>query len=732
MTSDTATTTTTETLHGSVERITFHNEDNGFCVIKVKSKGHKELVTMVGKALRIGPGEQVEGFGTWVLDKSYGMQFHCQELRVVPPRTIAGIEKYLGSGMVKGIGPHFAKKLVATFGEEVFDVIENHPERLSELSGIGKKRQERLAKSWHEQKSVRDIMVFLQSHGIGATRSVRIYKTYGDQAVNIIRANPYCLANDIHGVGFKTADELARALGIPADSLVRARAGVRHRLQTLATSGHCAAKAAELATETAELLEIPETIAIDAIHEEHRAENIVQEAIDGQPCYFLTKLHQAECQVADQLHRLQRVGALWADTDIEQAIPWVESRTNMLLSSSQKQAVRKALSSKVCIITGGPGVGKTTLINSILRILRHRHVRVQLCAPTGRAAKRLSESTGLEAKTIHRTLEFDAQSFGFKRNEENPLDTDLLVLDEASMVDISLASQLLAAIPNHAGCLIVGDIDQLPSVGPGAFLSDLIHSNALPVVKLTEIFRQAANSHIIVNAHRINAGKVPETPSTSAKELSDFYFLPCKEPEEITAKLTHLVTERIPHRFGLHPARDIQVLTPMNRSSLGSRTLNQLLQSRLNPNPTTTLQRFGWTFSTGDKVLQTVNNYDKEVFNGDIGFIQHINDDEDQVLIQFEGRDIAYDFHELDEITLAYATTIHKSQGSEYPAVVMPLAMQHYMMLERNLLYTGVTRGRQLVIIIGEKRALTMACKNQRAGERLTNLRARLYQLDEC
>jgi exodeoxyribonuclease V alpha subunit len=715
-----------ERLSGSVERVTFHSDESGFCVLRVKVKGHRELVIVIGSAASITPGEYVECVGTWHNDKTHGLQFKSSQLKVVPPSTLEGIEKYLGSGMVKGIGPHFAKILVKAYGVDVFTVIEETPERLLTLPGIGKKRTDKVTAAWSEQKAIREIMVFLQSHGVGTGRAVRIYKTYGDEAIIKVTENPYRLALDIHGIGFKTADLIAQKLGIAPDSLIRAQAGVRHVLQEMSGDGHCAAPYDTLIQEAEKLLEIPKAILEEAIREEVVQENLVQEEIDGVPCLFLTPLHRAEMGVANSIQRILGGTPPWGQVDTVKAIPWVEEKTGLTLSGSQKDAVRLALTSKMVVITGGPGVGKTTLVNSILLIVRAKQVNVTLCAPTGRAAKRLSESTGLEAKTIHRLLEFDPQSFGFKRNKDNPLETDLVVIDESSMVDVALMNKLLAAIPSSAALMIVGDVDQLPSVGPGAVLADIIDSGAVPTVRLIEIFRQAASSRIIVNAHRINRGEMPLKGEVG--ELTDFYFIPAETPEEIHAKLLQVVTDRIPKRFGMHPVRDVQVLTPMNRGGLGSHSLNAELQKALNPNGEPKVTRFGTTFSPGDKVIQTVNNYDKEVFNGDIGQIEAIDTVEDVVTVEYDGRVVEYEFGELDEVSLAYATSIHKSQGSEYPAVVIPLAMQHYTLLERNLIYTAVTRGKKLVTIIGQPKALAMAVKNRKSNKRLTKLAARISE----
>jgi exodeoxyribonuclease V alpha subunit len=714
-----------EHLAGSVERVTFHSEETGFCVLRVKVRGHRDLVTVVGTAPTITPGEYIDSSGWWVTDRTHGLQFKTTQLRVVPPTTLEGIERYLGSGMVKGIGPHFARKLVQAFGAEVFDVIEQAPARLQELDGIGPRRTARVVTAWAERKVIRDIMVFLHGHGVGTARAVRIYKTYGADAIARVQENPYRLALDIHGIGFKTADTLAQRLGIPRDALIRAQAGVRHVLQTFAEDGHCAVVHAELVDAASTLLEMPEATIEQAITLELQEERLVAEAIDGQPCLLLVPLYRAEVSVASRLLRLLEGTPSWGAIDATRAIPWVEQQTGRALSASQRQAVAQVLAGKVTIITGGPGVGKTTIVTSILHILRAKRMHVHLCAPTGRAAKRLSEATGLEAKTIHRLLEFDPKGLGFLHGSTHPLVTDLVVVDEVSMVDVVLMAQLLRAIPDRAAVLLVGDVDQLPSVGPGAVLADIIVSGRIPTVTLTEIFRQAARSQIIVNAHRINRGQMPIMRDEGR---SDFYVIAAETPEEIQAKLLRVLTERIPQRFGLHPIRDVQVLAPMNRGSLGARALNAALQAALNPEATPRVTRFGWTYAPGDKVLQTVNNYEKDVYNGDIGQVVQVDLEAGVVMVGFDGREVTYDVAELDEVALAYATTVHKSQGSEYPAVVIPLATQHYPMLARNLLYTGVTRGKQLVVLIGQPKACALAVRNVRAMRRLTNLTARLRQ----
>jgi len=714
-----------EHLQGAVERVTFHSLESGFCVLRVKVRGQRELVTVIGTAATITPGEYVECTGTWTNNRLHGLQFKTQHLRVVPPTTLEGIEKYLGSGMVKGIGPHFARKLVRAFGDQVFAIIEQEPDRLLELEGIGAKRKEYVTQAWSEQKVVREIMVFLQSHGVGTARAVRIYKTYGERAVELVQENPYRLALDVHGIGFKSADAIARRLGIPGDAPMRAQAGVRHVLQEVAGDGHCAAYREELVASAVQLLEIPAPVIEQAVEDELAEENLAAELIQKKPALFLTPLYRSERGIAEHIARLAGEPR-WGPIDAARALPWVEKTTGLRLSESQREAVTRAVNRKVTVITGGPGVGKTTVVNSILRILRAKGVQVLLCAPTGRAAKRLSESTGFEAKTIHRLLEFDPRMMGFKRSQSAPLDGELIVVDEVSMVDAVLMNQLLRAVPDHCAVLLVGDVDQLPSVGPGAVLADMIGSGALPVVRLTEIFRQAASSKIIVNAHRINQGQMPEGSGTAE---SDFYFIPSDTPEDIHGKLLQVVTERIPERFGLDPIDDIQVLTPMNRGGLGARSLNVELQQRLNAGAEPRITRFGWTYAPGDKVIQTVNNYDKEVFNGDIGRITRIDEEAGLICIDHDGRQVEYETGELDEVSLAYATTVHKSQGSEYPAVVIPLAMQHYMLLERNLLYTAVTRGKKLVVVIGQTKALAMAVRRLGSVRRLTNLRHRLQQI---
>ncbi|MGH6814126.1 MAG: SF1B family DNA helicase RecD2, partial [Hyphomicrobiaceae bacterium] len=635
-----------------------------------------------------------------------------------------GIERYLGSGMIKGIGPHYAKKLVAAFGEKVFDVIETRPDRLREVEGIGRVRLKKITAGWGEQKAIREIMMFLQSFGVGTSRAVRIFKTYGADAIPLIKANPYRLARDIRGIGFKSADVLGQKLGIPKDSMLRARAGISYALMQAVEDGHCAFPLENLLTLAADLLEIDRERLAEALALEAAENAVIIENVGETRCVFLPHLRHAEDTIATFLGRLRAGTPPWPAIDPEKALPWVETRLGVSLAPGQKDAIRSALTSKVLVVTGGPGVGKTTLVRSILRILTAKDVTPLLAAPTGRAAKRLSESTGMEAKTIHRLLEFDPTRGGFLRGKDIPLECDLLVLDETSMVDVPLMAAVLKALPPHAALIAVGDVDQLPSVGPGQVLADLIGCGRVPVVRLTEIFRQAAESRIIVNAHRVNCGTLPEL-TAPANTPSDFFFVEAADPADAAAKVVKIVAERIPARFGLDAIRDVQVLCPMNRGGAGARTLNLDLQTALNPPrpDRPAVERFGFAYRPGDKVMQMQNNYQKEVFNGDIGFIAAIDPGEAEVLIDFDGRRIVYAFGELDEVALAYAITIHKSQGSEYPAIVVPILTQHYPMLQRNLLYTGLTRGVRLVVLVGQKTAVGIAVRGIGERRRWSKLR---------
>jgi exodeoxyribonuclease V alpha subunit len=710
-----------EPLSGLVERVTFHSADTGFCVLRVNVRGHRDLVTVLGSAAEVHAGEHIQASGQWQQHREHGLQFRASFLQVVPPSSIEGIRRYLGSGLIKGIGRHFADQLVNRFGERVFEVIERTPERLLEVEGIGKTRLQRITLGWAEQKAIREIMVFLQSHGVGSSRAVRIFKTYGADAIPLVKENPYRLARDIRGIGFITADQIAQKLGVPKTSMMRARAGITYALLQAIEHGDCGLPEAELLTLAQKLLELERGLLAEALALELAAGTVVADTVNDHWCVFLPHLRHAEDAIALAIRHLQTGRPPWPAIDAEKAIDWMEARLGVKLSPGQRDGVSRALSSKILIVTGGPGVGKTTIIRGILAILRAKGVTPLLAAPTGRAAKRLSETTGLEAKTIHRLLEFDPKGGGFVRCKEFPLECDLLVLDETSMIDVPLMASVLNALPPTTALLIVGDVDQLPSVGPGQVLADLIGSGKLPIARLTEIFRQARASRIIVNAHRVNAGAMPELSAPDGD--SDFYFVEAADAEDAAAKIVKVVADRIPARFGLDPIRDVQVLCPMHRGAGGARALNLALQAALNAgNGRAALERFGFSYRIGDKVMQVENNYDREVFNGDIGFITKIDHDEGEVTIQLDGRPVVYPFGEMDELVLAYATTIHKSQGSEYPAVVIPMATQHYAMLQRNLLYTGMTRGKRLVVLIGQRKAIAIAVRGTQGRRRCSKL----------
>jgi exodeoxyribonuclease V alpha subunit len=711
---------TQEVLAGLVERVTYHNVENGFCVLRAKARGHRDVVTVVGHAATIAAGEWITASGEWVNDRTHGQQFKARFLRTSPPTSADGIEKYLASGMIRGVGPVYAKKLVRAFGEKVFEIIEETPDRLQEVDGIGPVRAASILAAWAEQKAVREIMVFLHSHGVGTARAVRIFKTYGSDAIQVMTENPYRLARDIRGIGFKTADAIAMKLGIEKTAMMRVRAGISYALTEATDEGHCGLPTDGLVPLGEKLLEVPQELVRTALDLELREGNVIADRVGEAPCVFLAGLYHAERTIAGRLMRLANGTLPWPWIDPDKALPWVEKHIGLTLAESQVTAIRLALKSKVVVMTGGPGVGKTTIIRGVLRILAAKGTELLLCAPTGRAAKRMTEATSFEAKTIHRLLEVDPKSGGFKHGEDNPLECDLLVVDEASMVDVMLMQALLKAVPDRAALLVVGDIDQLPSVGPGQVLADIISSGALPVVRLTEVFRQAAQSRIITNAHRINQGLIPDL--SPPENQSDFYFVQAEDPESAVARIIELVKTRIPKRFGLDPIREIQVLCPMNRGGVGARSLNIELQAALNPAGERKVERFGWTFAPGDKIMQVENDYDNEVYNGDIGMIDDVDTTEGVLTTTFDRRTVTYEFGELDMLVPAYAATIHKSQGSEYPAVVIPVLTQHYAMLQRNLLYTGVTRGKKLVVLIGQKKAIAIAVRNVSGRRRWSKL----------
>ena len=712
-----------ETLRGTIERVTFHNPDNGFSVLRVFVAGKRDLQTVVGHTAVAGAGELLEATGSWIND-ARGLQFRATTLRCMPPHTREGIERFLASGMIKGVGPEYAKRIVAAFGERTLQIIDQSPSFLSEVKGIGTKRLALIRQSWCEQKAVRDIMVFLQAHGMGPARALRIHRTYGDDAVAKIRANPYRLAADIWGIGFQIADDLAGKLGIAPDSPERARAALRHALREFSTDGHVGYPEEGVVERMVAMTGIAPELAQKAVETERLDGAVVRDTRMTPPWLYLKSLYLAETHLATHLAELGK-GAPPLGTVSDSALMAIQTRMALELAPEQKEALRMAGTSRVLIITGGPGVGKTTIVRGIVELYRQKNRKIELCAPTGRAAKRLHETTGLEARTLHRLLEFDPGRGSFTRDGSNPLEGDLFLVDEASMLDVNLAWGFVRAIPKGASLVLVGDVDQLPSVGPGRVLAELISSGCLPVARLTRVFRQAARSGIVRAAHAVREGQLPDLEVPA----DDFFFVESEDPADIAQKLELLVRERIPKKFGLDPMRDIQVLTPMNRTELGVTALNGRLQAALNPDRgQIAVERFGQKFRVGDRVLQTHNNYKKQIYNGDLGVIVAIDEINRELTVRFDGRDVPFDLGELDEISLAYALSIHKSQGSEYPAVVMPLHTQHFMMLQRNLLYTGLTRARKLAVIVGSLRALKLAVDRQDTRERHTALGDRMRE----
>ncbi len=712
------------TIEGILKRIVYFNEENNYTVARLQVTGNPDLVTIVGSMPCPNPGETLRLKGEWVVDTKFGRQFRVESCLSVLPATITGIEKYLGSGLVKGIGPIMDKRIVAMFGLETLDIIEGKPERLLEVDGIGSIRSERIGKAWQEQKEVHEVMVFLQGHGVSSTYAVKIYKVYGDKSVAIVKENPYRLALDISGIGFKTADRIARNMGIDPGSQIRAEAGVIHVLSELVGEGHVYYPYDKLMDAAASLLEVNQDVletALATLVEQHR---VVVEEPPEERAVYLTPLHIAEVNVAKRLNTLVNSPRQLIQINVEKAIQWVQQIIGIELAEMQKEAIRKMVTSKVLVLTGGPGTGKTTLLNGIIRILERKGQHILLASPTGRAAKRLAEVTGREAKTIHRLLEYSPGEGGFKRNDENQLEADLIIIDEASVVDILLMNHLLKAIPPTTTLLLVGDIDQLPSVGPGNVLKDIIASGRIETVKLTEVFKQAQESMIVVNAHRVNRGEFPVTKPPAEKK-SDFFFIERDDPEKALEVIKELCARRLPRAFQFNPFDDIQVMTPMHKGIVGVANLNAELQMLLNPAGKEVI-RGGRCFRINDKVMQITNNYEKEVFNGDIGRVIGIEHEEQKLIVKYEDRVVDYEWSQLDELVLAYAISIHKSQGSEYPAVVIPILPQHYIMLQRNLLYTAITRAKKLVVLVGSKRAVAMAIRNSRVQHRYTALAARL------
>jgi exodeoxyribonuclease V alpha subunit len=712
--------------------VSFQNAETHFTVAKLKEPKKRDLTTIVGVLFGVQEGEWLRCEGRFETSPEYGQQFRVASFEAATPETAYGIQKYLASGVVPGVGGELARRIVARFGAETLRVIEEAPRRLFEVEGIGPKRQAQLVAAWKEHTAVRRVMVFLRGHGIGGAHAARIHKKYGDAAIDRVRENPYRLASEVWGIGFVTADRIARSLGVPLDAPERAEAGVRHLLiDKLAGEGHVCAKRQEVVDGAAALLSLPRERIEEAIARGVAAGELVVErrparAVDAEPWVYVRSLHAAEAGLARALLALLRAPRGIPPIKNDIAIEWVEKRRKIALAPSQRDALRLVLDSKVAVVTGGPGVGKTTIVASLLDIVEAKGVRVRLAAPTGRAAKRMEEATGREAKTIHRLLKWNPRTAEFEHGPENPLDADMLILDECSMVDLPLMQRVVQALRPSAHLVFVGDRDQLPSVGPGNVLSDLVASRALPVARLTEIFRQARESRIVTNAHRVNRGEPPEL-CAPGEGGGDFFFVEAEEPARAVACLREVVCDFLPRRFGVDPVRDVQVLAPMHRGEAGVQALNAELQGLLRgPARGPQVTRFGRSIAAGDKVLQLRNDYEKEVYNGDVGIVEAVHEGEQEVAVGFDDRTVRYSYSELDELELAYAVSIHKSQGSEYPCVVIPLLTQHYVMLQRNLLYTAITRGKRCVVIVGQPRALAIAVRNDESRRRGSFLAERL------
>lgn len=720
-----------ENLRGQVERITYSDEENGYIVAKAKVKGQRDLVVITGSFMHLCPGEILSMKGEWKTHPKYGKQFNVKEYKTEVPGTVYGIQKYLGSGLIKGIGPVMAERIVKKFGEKALDIIENSIDSLKRIKGIGKKRIEMIQDAWEAQKEIRHVMIFLNTHGVSSGYAAKIFKTYGKKAIKVLKENPFRLAMDIFGIGFTTADKIAQQLGFSKNSKKRLEAGIIYLLHRLADKGHTFYPYEILVSESMETLEAERGFIIESMESMEKDQLIVMEHIEktsvesetNNKAVFLEKFYFCETSISKTINDLITASKSIRKINVQKAMDWVQGEFAIRLAEKQIDAVRTAVESKVMVITGGPGTGKTTIISAILKIFKKLRISIMLAAPTGRAAKKMSEATGHEAKTIHRLLEYSLARGGFQKNDEHPLPCDLIIVDEASMIDTILMHHLLKAIPKKATLILVGDVNQLPSVGAGNVLMDIILSGAVPVVKLNEIFRQAQQSDIILNAHLINKGISPPLKGNSPD--TDFYFILREEPEKALATIIDLVKIRVPEKFGFDPVEDIQVLTPMHKGLTGAENLNRELQKTLNPGEGVVI-RGDRKYLVKDKVMQIKNNYDKEVFNGDIGRITKIIPESQDVVISFNDRAIRYDYQDLDEIIPAYAISVHKSQGSEYPAVIMPVLTEHYVMLQRNLIYTAVTRGRKLVILVGTRKALAIGVQNNKTLKRFTMLKKRL------
>jgi len=719
-------------LQGQIEKITYTNKESGFTIAKVRVDEQKKLITVVGKLISPTPGEVLVMRGEWANHPKYGKQFRLLSSRSQSPSSIQGIQTYLGSGLIKGIGPVLAERIVEKFGQNTLSIVDHQLEKLGEIEGIGRKRLVMIKQAWEEQKEIREVMLFLQSYGISSGYATKIFKHYGDKSIEIVQQNPYRLASEILGIGFLRADQIAEKMGFEKHSQQRVLAGILYVLHQFADSGHVFYPYRLLVAKSEEVLQINKDYILQALDVLCLEKQVIIEKPFGEPTkienaeflVYLSNLYFCEVGVSQKLKNLKNTPKSIRKINSQKAIDWVQDQLTVRLANKQIQAILCAIQEKIMVITGGPGTGKTTIINAILKIFLQLKIPILLAAPTGRAAKRMTETTGYEAKTIHRILEYSFSKGGFQKNEKNLLKCELMIVDEASMIDTVLMHHLLKALSPKTTLILVGDINQLPSVGPGSVLNDIIASGLVQIVELSKIFRQAQNSSIIVNAHKINRGIMPSL-KFSEKTLEDFYFIEQEDPQEVVKIILELAQKRIPKKFGLDPLNDIQVLTPMHKGIAGATNLNNTLQEAFNPVQKELLQP-NQNFRINDKVMQIRNNYDKEVFNGDIGRIQYFDSSSQQVIISFYGRKVVYNYTDLDEIVLAYAVSIHKSQGSEYPAVIIPILTQHYVLLQRNLIYTAVTRGKNLVVMVGTSKALAIGVHDNKTQKRYSHLHARL------